>query len=275
MIEYSRSNFQELLAKDGSGNIIWVDGRTAPYSGCWDGEYLDDIRGTHEYTITEYDLDTMEKRKYKVILDATTKLDSNDLHRMTQFVDTEDITSHFTITDGVLYHYIGLDKDLVIPDTVTEIAEGAFENQQYFNSITIPKSLINISTDVFKHCRTNNIYVSEGNCKYYSKNGCLIDKTTGTLIWGAHGCVIPDDGSIKKIGVYAFRGCTDIKYVTIPNSVTEIETGAFTGCYWLEEINMPDIFADTAVDIFGEEIVKKGNTWRFANENNHFRGFLF
>ena len=35
-----------------------MDGRTAPYSGCWKGEYLDDTRQADEYSITEYDLET-------------------------------------------------------------------------------------------------------------------------------------------------------------------------------------------------------------------------
>ena len=35
-----------------------MDGRTAPYRGCWKGEYLDDTRQADEYSITEYDLET-------------------------------------------------------------------------------------------------------------------------------------------------------------------------------------------------------------------------
>jgi hypothetical protein len=274
VMEYTRSHFWELLARDEVGNIVWVDGRYAPYSGCWDGEYLDEIRAAHGYTITEYDLEALEKRKYKVVLDSTTTLNNDDLRRMTKFVDAENITSHFTITDGVLCHYVGLDEDLVIPDMVTEIADGAFENHQHFNSITIPKNLINISSDSFKHCTTNNIYVAEDNPKYCCRHGCLIDKTNGTLIWGCRGDNIPDDGSIKKIGPHAFRGCTGLKRIVIPDSVTEIDPGAFNGCCF-DEISIPDAFADRLKDIYWRTFVKEGDIWKAVAVDKNFSGFCF
>ena len=58
VVEYTKSNFAELLAKDKDGNVIWVDGRTAPYEGCWDGEYLDETRGGQEFSVTLYDIET-------------------------------------------------------------------------------------------------------------------------------------------------------------------------------------------------------------------------
>ena len=55
----------ELLAKDEKGEIVWVDCRSAPYSECWDGEYLNEDRVAQEYTVEEYDFEKFEKRKYK------------------------------------------------------------------------------------------------------------------------------------------------------------------------------------------------------------------
>ena len=54
VLKYTRSSFVELLAKNEEGEIVWMDGRRAPYSNCWDGEYLNEERGACEYTIEEY-----------------------------------------------------------------------------------------------------------------------------------------------------------------------------------------------------------------------------
>lgn len=154
MIEYSRLNFQELLAKDESGNIIWVDGRTAPYSGCWDGEYLDDIREAHEYTITEYNMATLEKLKYKVTLDSVSKIGARDLNKVAEFMGEAKTVSHFEIDDGVLNCYIGNEKDLVIPNdgSIKKISANAFQECADFHSIVIPDLVTEIEAGAFRNC---------------------------------------------------------------------------------------------------------------------------
>ncbi|MBO5801888.1 MAG: leucine-rich repeat protein [Alistipes sp.] len=49
---------------------------------------------------------------------------------------------------------------------------------------------------------------------------------------------IPD--SVTSIGDYAFRGCTSLRSVTIPDSVTSIGDGAFGGCDSLRSVTIPD-----------------------------------
>ena len=50
--------------------------------------------------------------------------------------------------------------------------------------------------------------------------------------------VIPD--TVTFIGNNVFSGCTGLTKVTLPNSVTSIEYGAFFGCTALTEITIPD-----------------------------------
>jgi hypothetical protein len=115
-----------------------------------------------------------------------------------------------------------------------------FSDQQQFESITIPKTLTNFRSNIPEYWKVNRIEVDEANPKYYSKDGCLIDKETDTLVWCYSGNVIPNDISIKKIGTNAFMNREDIKSILIPNGVEEIECGAFQECINLEEIIIPE-----------------------------------
>ena len=54
---------------------------------------------------------------------------------------------------------------------------------------------------------------------------------------GCQNSVIPTDGSVQKIGDYAFYGCSNMESITIPTSVTYIGDWAFQGCTSLTDIH--------------------------------------
>ena len=238
-VEYTKTNFTELLAKDKDGNIIWVDGRRAPYSDCWDGKYLDETRGGQEFKVTFYDLKTSQKKRYKMVLDETSEFESWDYRRLANFVDADTLGSHLLIKDGVLKQYFGNDKNLVIPNSVTKISLEQFADQKQLESITIPNTLIDFPNNIPKYWKASRIEVDEANPKYYSKDGCLIDKENDTLVWCYSGNVIPNDISIKKIGPNAFMNREDIKNIIIPEGIEEIEDNAFQNCINLKKIIIP------------------------------------
>lgn len=245
IIKYTHSNFVELLAKDEEGNIVWMDGRCAPYSSCWDGEYLNEERGASEYTIEEYDLETSRKKKYKVVLAEETPMNDGDRFKLKDFVDVKRFRvteeEKFKITNGTLEKYNGFDEDIVIPEGVHSIRYGAFScSNKEVKSIKIPSTLINLSNDMFTGWKAEHVEVAEDNPKYYSKNGLLIDKQSKTLVWAYKGSDIPADGSIERIGNSAFQDRTDLKNIVIPDSVVAIERCAFENCDSLEEISLPN-----------------------------------
>ncbi len=263
VVKYTKSAYLELLAKNEAGEIVWMDGRSAPYSTRWAGEYLGEDREAYEYTITEYDLNELKKRKYKVVLEEDEFLDNQELHSLSKYGVEETIDSHFEIRDGVLLQYIGKDRDIIIPDDVTEIGADSFKGCSDFNSITIPKSIEKISCVGREGCRTKHLEVAEDNPKYYIQDGCLIDREEKELVWAYFGSTIPDDGSVVRIGRNAFYWRSDISRIVIPDAIIEIGDNAFGNCNALKEIVISDIWARDAQRIFGRELKKDGDKWTF------------
>ena len=56
---------------------------------------------------------------------------------------------------------------------------------------------------------------------------------------GLKNIVIPN--KTKKLGDYAFRNCTELTEVTLPESVTKIPSGIFEGCCSLKTVNAPNV----------------------------------
>ncbi len=269
VVKYTRSSFAELLAKNESGEIVWIDGRRAPYSDCWKGEYLDDTRPAQEYSITEYDLETHKKKEYKVVLKEEKNFDSHDFYSLSKMVEKELLGSPFRIEDDILLEYIGLDEEIVIPEGVKEFRSSALGCTYLPISIKIPKTVEKISFDNFSSCRFENIEIDANNPRYLSKDGFVIDKETQTLVFAHTGSIIPNDGSVKKIAAHAFNGPMFIHEIEIPDSIVEIEDQAFSNCPNIKYVKIPDHFKGDGERIFGAPLVKEGDKYRIDRVENN------
>ncbi len=260
---YTDGSFAEFLEKGEDGNVDWVDSRKGHDDDYdyWSEENFIDFRKTEERMLTEYDLKTLEKKTYKMVLDETSKMDEEEICRMEDYLGGEIIDNYFVVNNGVLKYCFRFDVDLIIPDSVVGIEDDAFPGYWHYKNISIPESLINIPETFFENCSTNCITVAGENPKYYIKNGCLIDRQSEMLVWTSEGAVIPDDGSVSKIGPKAFWYRYDLQSVVIPDSITEIANGAFSHCHCLKEISMPERFENMAEEIFGTALVKNGEKW--------------
>ena len=126
---------------------------------------------------------------------------------------------------------------VTIPNSVTSIEQGAFTDCRGLTSVTIPNSVTSIGNWPFDGCSgLTSIVVESGNTVYDSRNNCnaIIKTTSNTLIAGCKNTIIPN--SVTSIGPGAFSGCSGLTSVTIYNTVTSIGNYAFKGCSGLTSI---------------------------------------
>ncbi len=133
-------------------------------------------------------------------------------------------------------------KTSVIPSdgSVTDIGAYAFRGRRGLKSIFIPKSIKNIIAGAFTDCPDIESITVESGSSYISAGNCLIDTRTKTLVLGCGASEIPTDGSVEKIGMWAFAGCTELYEITLPESVTEVSEYAFQNCTELVRAILPE-----------------------------------
>ena len=129
---------------------------------------------------------------------------------------------------------------------VTSIGSGAFAACTSLTRVTIGTGVTSIGDSAFAQCDSLvSITVDSNNSTYDSRNNCnaIIETATNTLIAGCENTVIPN--SVTSIGSGAFSGCTSLTSVTIPNSVTSIGSDAFHNCTSLTSVTVEATTAPT------------------------------
>ncbi|MCD8206402.1 MAG: leucine-rich repeat protein [Bacteroidales bacterium] len=159
-------------------------------------------------------------------------------------------------------------KEIVVPNTVTEVAASAFYQNTTVKKITFEEGgtePLTMGNYVFRLCSSLtevtlparysefnyrsfygasalvNISIGAGGV-FSSDGGILLSADGSTIVYypmARKGEVVISEltsGTISKIGDYAFANNTNITRVVIPASVTEIGVGAFQACTKLAEV---------------------------------------
>ncbi|MBR1752453.1 MAG: leucine-rich repeat protein [Ruminococcus sp.] len=156
-----------------------------------------------------------------------------------------------SIAHHAFYGCTGL-TSIDVPNSITSIDYGAFFECTSLTSITIPYSVTSIGDHAFSHCTSlTGINVDSKNANYSSLNGVLYNKDKTELIRSPEGIksiTIPD--SVTSIDSTAFYYCKNLTSITIPDSVTRIGSGAFIGCESLKSITIPNSVTSIGIDAF-------------------------
>lgn len=135
-----------------------------------------------------------------------------------------------------------------IPNGVTFIGEAAFRECSGLTSITIPNSVTSIGKSAFEMCSKLTYNVKE-NLKYLgnSENRYLyLAGTTSTSI-----TEMKIDNNCRFIGYSAVSWCSVLANITIPDSVTSIDNGAFFNCSGLTSVTIGNSVTSIGGAAFG------------------------
>ena len=212
--------------------------------------YYDDTYGDLYYSITDNgEIEITGCNEDAVIVEIPSEIDGKPVTRIGECAFSEDCAG-LTAID--------------IPDSVTSIGEGAFENCKKLVKVTIPNSVTSIGPAAFCNCENlteitipdSAAYIGEyaflGTPWFAAKreenplvivSGIVIDGTTCT------GSVVIPDG-VTGIGGFAFADCESITEVTIPDGVTNIRQYAFSGCENLTKITISDSLTSVEIGAF-------------------------
>lgn len=130
--------------------------------------------------------------------------------------------------NGVLEQYTGSDPEVIIPEDVTVIGQGAFR-QTNITRVVFHKNVVEIQKDAFANCN--------------SLKSISIPSTVKVIGEGAfRQCMnletVEIPGTLEKIPNKLFQGCKRLSNVQIGNGIKEIG-GSFTGCESLKAITIP------------------------------------
>lgn len=117
-----------------------------------------------------------------------------------------EIPASLEILGAYAFEETGL-TELYIPDTVTKINSGLFENCTDLKSVRLPSGVTEIPYGFFAGCKSlNNVEFGE---------------------------------NITTLAIYAFKDCASLTNLVLPNKLSTIKLAAFEGCTNLQRVVIP------------------------------------
>lgn len=189
---------------------------------------------------------------------------------------TEIDGNDFKVQGSLLVKYEGEESNIIIPEGIEIIGEGAFKECDTLESLYFPESLRVIKDEAFEECtelkgilRFPSNLVEIG---YAAFLGCT----------GLEGVEFP--GSLEIIGDAAFFECSSLKgMVRIPKSVSHVGKNAFWGCDSAELITAADqressfgfwkafkkVVSETEEKLSDDFIIQSGTLVKYQGAGGH------
>lgn len=149
----------------------------------------------------------------------------------------------FEVFNGELKKYHGDEQEVVIPETITSIADYAFYGCDNLEKVTFHKGIYYVGSYVFYECRNLKEVIFNDNLRSIA-NGVFASCKALEYI------KLPD--SLTSISKSMFHKCDILKEVILPSKLKHIEHDAFAYCYELKDLVFPDTLETIGDSAFEE-----------------------
>ena len=208
-----------------------------------------------------------------------------DCTELTEFQLPEGNT-HYQVQQGALmtadgtrlltYAASAPQQSFVMPETLTQIDDGALKNLRYLETLTFSPIFSDYQVGMFENATgLKTVNFGEGTLTAIPDRffkGCTSfvspNAFTGVLSVGEsafEGCTalqsLSFDDSLSSIGTKAFQNCTALESVHIPDSITYVSTAAFRNDVSLTAFQMPEYLYTVAASAFSGCTSLKTVTW--------------
>lgn len=194
--------------------------------------------------------------------------------------------THFQVQQGALmtadatrlltYAASAPQQSFVMPETLTQIDDGALKNLRYLETLTFSPIFSDYQAGMFENATgLKTVNFGEGTLtaipdRFFKGCTSLVSPNafTGVTSVGEsafEGCTavqsLSFDDSLSNIGTKAFQNCTALESVHIPDSVTSLSAAAFRNDVSLTEFQMPERLYTVSASAFSGCTSLKTVTW--------------
>ncbi len=148
--------------------------------------------------------------------------------------------SMLILDDVVLISAAPTTTELVLPETVRVIADGACENNTSLTSVRLTGTTGYIGKYSFSGCSALTTVIMPSGVKAVG-DYAFSDS-------GITSAVLP--ATVLSVGRGAFKNCTALEQVTVWDGLVKLGSSAFSGCTALRQISLPDSVSEVGTSVF-------------------------
>lgn len=158
-------------------------------------------------------------------------------------------SSDFITYANTLIKYNGTAENVVVPDGIVSISEGAFSANPYIQTVVLPDSVTYLGARAFTGCSQLRKVTLPANLQHILKDTFL-------------GCAsleeVPLPAMLQGIGEQAFYQCFSLRKIDLPDSLTSIGAYAFYECSLLKDLKIPTNVQTMGMYAFGNCVSLEG-----------------
>lgn len=158
-------------------------------------------------------------------------------------------------------------KPVEFPNSLTSIGSKAFERCVSFKTINLPSSITSVGSNAFSEVNPSSITIEtdidlSGAGLKFTKDGWSFNVRSKGSVEIAYNSsytgdieiptavAVDDDFTVTRIGNGAFKNCTSLTSVIVPETITSIGREAFASCSGLKSITLPETIESISESTF-------------------------